>query len=170
MGYGDQSAANAEPSYWQNTCPHPRNELRFKIGRDGAKRYYRQCLVCFDQIGSQVANATARGGEPEFDQAAREAMQVRRLDVWRSQDERRRREEHTAWLREHDAYLRTPAWKKKRALALQRDKGTCQGCLEAPAVHVHHLTYEHWQDELLFELVSLCERCHERAHTARAGR
>jgi hypothetical protein len=36
-----------------------------------------------------------------------------------------------------------------------------------PAEHVHHLSYDHWRDELLWELVAACRKCHERAHDRR---
>jgi hypothetical protein len=29
---------------------------------------------------------------------------------------------------------------------------------------VHHLNYDHWKDELLFELVALCFDCHRKVH------
>jgi 5-methylcytosine-specific restriction endonuclease McrA len=62
------------------------------------------------------------------------------------------------------AYLRSSKWKQKRNLVFEREGGICQGCLEEPIEHVHHLNYSHLFDELLFELVGLCETCHRRTH------
>ena len=38
----------------------------------------------------------------------------------------------------------------------------CEGCGVRRAAQVHHLTYEHVGDELLFELVAVCGQCHDR--------
>lgn len=85
----------------------------------------------------------------------------------RLRDEWQRREvaaERGRWFAEHDAYLKTPEWRNLRALVLKRDGGKCQGCLVANATQVHHLHYRRWKRELACDLVSLCDRCHERAH------
>jgi hypothetical protein len=68
------------------------------------------------------------------------------------------------WESRYAAYRRTPRWQKKRSLVLRRANGICEGCAEAPAEVIHHLSYDHMGDELLFELVALCHWCHERAH------
>lgn len=52
----------------------------------------------------------------------------------------------------------------KRRKIIDRCNGRCEGCGEAPVAQVHHLTYEHVGDEFLFELVGLCNRCHDRMH------
>lgn len=68
------------------------------------------------------------------------------------------------WLRDHDTYLRTPEWRAKRRAVLERDGWVCQGCLKNEAEEVHHLTYDHHKNELLFELTSLCRACHLKVH------
>lgn len=65
---------------------------------------------------------------------------------------------------EYDAYLQTETWQAKRAKILARCGGLCEGCGERRALEVHHLTYAHFGDELLFELVALCKPCHGRVH------
>jgi hypothetical protein len=68
------------------------------------------------------------------------------------------------WHRAHAEYLLSPAWRKRRKMVLQRCWPVCEGCgLQVPC-EVHHLTYEHWRAEFLFELVGLCRECHERIH------
>jgi 5-methylcytosine-specific restriction endonuclease McrA len=64
------------------------------------------------------------------------------------------------WFKEHSEYLQTSKWKAIRQKVFIRDNFICQGCLEAPASEVHHLTYDHWKDELMFELISVCYNCH----------
>ena len=75
-----------------------------------------------------------------------------------------RNERSQAFWNWYTDYLRTDAWRAKRAQALKRDSNLCQGCRERPATQVHHLSHAHVGDELLFELVSICDVCHERAH------
>ena len=65
---------------------------------------------------------------------------------------------------DYEAYLKTPEWKEKRLKVFKRDKNICQGCLEKPAEHVHHLTYARIYNELLYDLISLCKDCHSLAH------
>jgi hypothetical protein len=64
----------------------------------------------------------------------------------------------------HQQYLKSSQWKEIRKKVLKRDDYTCQGCLENPAVDVHHITYNNWQNEFMFELISLCRECHTRVH------
>ena len=64
---------------------------------------------------------------------------------------------------EYQIYLRTPEWAAIRERVKQRDR-VCQGCLAAPIEEVHHLTYEHVQNEFAFELIGLCRKCHARLH------
>ena len=61
-------------------------------------------------------------------------------------------------------YLQSQPWQIKRDLVFQRENGKCQGCGEWAIENVHHLTYTHLFDELLFELVGLCENCHRKCH------
>lgn len=71
--------------------------------------------------------------------------------------------------REYDTYLRSPAWALKRVKVLARCGGVCEGCRDGAAVEVHHLTYAHFGDELLFELVALCKGCHDKVHLAHSS-
>lgn len=53
--------------------------------------------------------------------------------------------------------------------AVARARGVCEGCRSARATQVHHLTYQHAGHvvpggELLWELVAVCDDCHDRAH------
>lgn len=67
------------------------------------------------------------------------------------------------------AYLTSPDWRRRRELVFKRDSYKCQGCLTALAEVVHHRTYEHVGNELLYELVALCQSCHDRAHGKENG-
>ena len=63
------------------------------------------------------------------------------------------------------SYLSTPQWKARAAKVHKRAKGMCEGCGTKKSREVHHLSYAHVGNEFLFELVALCEDCHDRWHT-----
>ncbi len=74
-------------------------------------------------------------------------------------------------------FYHTAAWKKVRALALTRDGGMCQDCMDrlraGYGIHprraemVHHIIPVKERPDLALELSnlrSLCNECHEREH------
>jgi 5-methylcytosine-specific restriction endonuclease McrA len=63
-------------------------------------------------------------------------------------------------------YLQGDVWRAKRARVLERAGGLCEGCREQPATQVHHLHYRRVFDELLFDLVAVCDECHAKLHRA----
>jgi len=62
---------------------------------------------------------------------------------------------------DYKKYMSSDKWWEVREKVMYRDSNICQICGD-PAAHVHHLTYEHFKDEFLFELVSLCKKCHHK--------
>ena len=72
----------------------------------------------------------------------------------------RRKNQLDDWRIQHAEYLQSSKWKAIRQKVLKRDNFLCQGCLEKPATEVHHKSYENWQNELMFELISVCYDCH----------
>jgi hypothetical protein len=90
------------------------------------------------------------------------------LKYYKKQQDKEDEREHNRikWFEEHNEYLQTDQWKAIRLKVLKRDNFLCQGCLEAPATEVHHLSYTHWKNELMFELLSVCYDCHHnKIHT-----
>jgi 5-methylcytosine-specific restriction endonuclease McrA len=77
---------------------------------------------------------------------------------------------YRAWISEaarrqvYQEYMQSPAWARKRQQVLDRDGGIGQGCGMQPAEHVHHLTYERFGREMLFDLTSVCTDCHKQIH------
>lgn len=61
-------------------------------------------------------------------------------------------------------YLESPKWKRLRDAVVDRENGVCQGCGAESIEEVHHTTYSHIGDELLYQLVGLCCNCHRKAH------
>lgn len=68
------------------------------------------------------------------------------------------------WWDEFNRYLRSNEWAKRRQAVRSRCKGICEGCGAVPMTQVHHLTYAHAGWEFLWELVGVCDRCHELLH------
>jgi len=67
------------------------------------------------------------------------------------------------WAR-YRVYMESAEWQAKRRRVLGRAHYLCEGCGTRKAEHVHHLTYVHFGNEFLWELVAVCEPCHERLH------
>jgi 5-methylcytosine-specific restriction endonuclease McrA len=88
-------------------------------------------------------------------------------EEWRQRsaqyEEERRQQEEERRL-EYDAYIRSPKWALLRQRVLARDEHLCQGCRLERATDAHHLTYDRFQEEMLFDLIAVCRSCHEKIH------
>lgn len=62
----------------------------------------------------------------------------------------------------YDEYLKTPGWRKRRAVVLVMAHGSC-GC-GRQATQVHHICYDRKGEELFRDLRPTCRRCHEVEH------
>lgn len=84
-----------------------------------------------------------------------------RINKIREQTEKADKE----WWDNYNNYIKnSPKWQNIRQKVLERDNGICQGCLINKANQVHHLTYKNVCNEFMFELISICEICHNRYH------
>lgn len=106
--------------------------------------------------------------------ATREDRERQRVE-WELRDletQRQREEQSREWWASYDRYLASPSWRRKRALVMARCAGQCEGCGQWPASQVHHLRYPRsepgspaWiEQEMLFDLIGVCEDCHEAIH------
>lgn len=146
-------------------CPHEQDELRRRTLANGSVQYVRQCLGCGKATTNPISRAKISNADTlqPFDEALDKAgYEVGGEDAKAKKDQQR--EEFFAL---YDEYLASDDWAERRQLVMERAGGLCEGCRKAPAVRVHHLTYEHVFNELLYELVALCVPCHERAHEKR---
>jgi hypothetical protein len=159
-------------------CDHKRTLLVVRTLANASKAYYMQCQRCGGVASPAISKAKASellqqaNNSLEFcppwnDKLGRdwnakrtEAYESARLERMASFEDERI--EHTE---RYQAYLLTPEWRTKRAAVMDRADGLCEGCRAADATEVHHTTYKHIFNELLFELVALCRDCHERAHS-----
>jgi 5-methylcytosine-specific restriction endonuclease McrA len=125
------------------------------------------CTVC----GYKENNGIKKSDYPNFDALPWHDGKLRKkISEYRSQLSKWVWEQRQAayeknqetWFAIHSDYLRSPQWRQKRAAVLRRDGYICQACLEKQATQVHHLNYDHWGHEPLFDLVSSCKECHDR--------
>lgn len=151
----------------REACRHDIKELRRASVSNGALHIRHQCIHCGELIGSAVPKAEASNVVRDADLDLRAKYQADREQQRSAIDQkhiRLQRADGNLFKKRHREYLASAAWKVKRDKVLRRANGVCEGCLETKAQEVHHLTYEHWGQELLFELVALCPTCHAKCH------
>lgn len=142
-------------------CKSPDTQLRKKLASNNARMYSFQCLKCGENASGWIAHSKIPNlNIPDWDETlsknyhAQQAQQ--RLAL--------REIERDNWLHEHDEYLNSPEWRVLRQRVFARANNLCEGCRQNRPTQVHHLSYAHWRHELLWELVAVCDDCHERAH------
>ena len=154
--------------YLECTCDH--TAIRLRTQSNGVQIYAIQCLDCGRQlraVSKQSPEIIEMPNRLPFDTdlAPRWAERQRAHREQQAQArEHARQEKTTEWWVQYNAYLKTTAWRWKRQAVLKRANYWCEGCAGRPATQAHHLTYAHMGDELLFELVAVCEDCHRRIH------
>jgi len=68
--------------------------------------------------------------------------------------------------KEYNDYLQSDEWKARRDYRLKKDGFRCAICGTGKNLQVHHITYERIQNELIDDLVTLCESCHNGVHSS----
>lgn len=148
-------------------CLHADTVLRFKVLSDGRRAYLFQCRRCGWKSGHTSLKKIPFPEIPKATPVDEEVARMwwdRRAKRHEEMREAERKSEREDFRREHDEYLRSMKWRQKREEVLKRANYVCEGCRKNRATQVHHLNYDHWQDELLWELVAVCRECHARAH------
>lgn len=153
--------------YYSQSCPHETKEIRRPTLLNRHIQYRYQCLNCGELIGSAISSRTIPQNVIDADVNLRELNKKLRSDAYEAifqkhiKIQKRESDDRAKW---YGKYLKSNAWKDKRQKVLERANGLCEGCRDAEPTAVHHLTYDHLGDELLFELVALCDRCHLKCH------
>lgn len=155
----DKKSISLEEHTARYDCKCERTEIRRRIIKGGAIQYRHQCLKCGEAIGCAVA-AGKVGRVADFDESLLEDFREARISDY---NHVKNKSESDFW-EHYNSYLQSPEWRRKREKVLQRSKGICEGCGDRPATQVHHTTYAHVGRELLFELVAICDQCHEICH------
>ena len=147
-------------------CGAVSSELRKKRARNGTWQFGFQCLSCGCSTSSWIKHDLIgnRDSVASWDEEAHDRYWSGR----REEIARRRELDASDRKVQYQAYLRSQKWRAIRSRVMSRAGGTCEGCGILPAHEVHHLTYENIGDELLFQLVALCEDCHEKVHRQKA--
>lgn len=161
------NALEADYREWlTRECQHSANALVRIDASNGAPMYRKQCVKCGLPSGQWIKRhliadeSSVRTVPTDF----RARYEDERRKDWRSiQDEHLRRQE-TEGGAKYAIYLQSSAWRDRRAKVLKRAKGLCEGCAEQKATQVHHLNYRHVGNEFLFELVAVCDSCHDSLH------
>ena len=147
-------------------CLHALKKECFRILSNGAIQWGGQCLTC-GSWKARKKDSFDQEPQEEFDLTIQDRWSEKLREYWEQQVQERvqeRVQQNEVWQQEHSEYLRTEQWQLKRRLVFQRAKNLCEGCRCTQATEVHHLNYDHWKDELLFELVALCFDCHRKVH------
>ena len=124
-----------------------------------------QCLNCGKCTGSNLSFSLVGGKEflndlPIYDDNLNSEYYKKLSEYQQELRIKERKDNFTLWLELHNEYLLTDIWRSKRDRVLKRDQYICQACLISKATEVHHLSYLNWKNEPLFELTSICNRCH----------
>lgn len=146
-------------------CAHSKRELRERTIRGGGKQCVHQCLRCGAATSNAIKTEVAIAqncGKPlaPFD----EQLQILWESAVKESADRIMNADDSIFWQAYEKYLASPEWQKKREKVLARASGICEGCAENSATQIHHLSYEHMGDEYLFELVAVCDACHEKLH------
>lgn len=165
-------------SEWQaDACEHERTGIIRWVNGGAQTCYNWFCAHCGTKLSSNIPHAAALDhGVVDREDANLDSMASRHNTYHGERSERLKALTSAAAERAqpnnregYADYLRTERWRDLRLRILRRAAGLCEGCLEAPAEQVHHLSYAHRGAEFAFELIALCEPCHERWHKDEAA-
>lgn len=131
-------------------CPHSKTEVRRKDDSLGRGVLYEQCLACGAAASSALPQTTTLRKHG--------ILSFKSVPLWDHDLASRSRREA------HEEYLQSERWESKRRRVLERAGHVCQACLTRKATQVHHLTYDHWTNEPLYDLVAVCDPCHRAIH------
>ena len=154
-------------------CPHVEIEKRNKPDRNGRPLFAYQCVTYGERVGEFIPVRTLDKRQlselPLWNKELEQTYWRQMLSEAYEKREQERTKELQRWRRKYDAYLSSPKWKVLRRKVLARAKGICEGCEERKATQVHHLTYERLGNEMLFDLVAVCDACQKQIHPQRKG-
>ena len=158
----------ADISRLNTPCPHVRKQLRQRRTKSDTIQLIDQCLDCGKSIGQFHKHSLRLAEVPAWDDklliSYRAAREQKYADI---------KQKHVRIQRDRTVQIYGKCStnisnqmnrQKKRTKVLERANEVCEGCGLKRATQVHHLTYMHRFNEFLFELVAVCDQCHERLH------
>lgn len=155
-------------------CSHASTVLRVKTNAAGLPMYGNQCVRCGEAVGSWLKKTSIPDLRrvPPWDEGLRDQFFAERDSARRETETTfalAQEEKSREWWAAYNEYLQTAHWQRVRRKVLDRAKYVCEGCQEARATQVHHVSYDHIGDELLWELRAVCQGCHEKVHPHMRG-
>lgn len=167
---GDDEALDEAYAKWQSeACGHPRLGVVKTAYAGGRKAYNWYCAICGTKLSSNIHAQLAMPIQ-------KEGVTGQKMAEICAAYEQRRRDEISLMAAEaadrcqsanraaYSEYLDSDHWEMMRRKVMRRADNICEGCLSQTAEHVHHKTYKHLGAEFAFELLALCEECHDRFH------
>ena len=147
----------------EHICDPGVAELRRMETDGGSVQYKLQCTVC-GKPGNAIAHdkltKAQRENAPPYNRSLRDQFYQEQV----RQRRQRRMAGTDAWLEWYTQYLKSDVWRDKRHLVHRRAGGRCEACGVATSTNVHHLTYANVGAEPLFDLVAVCQSCHDEIH------
>jgi 5-methylcytosine-specific restriction endonuclease McrA len=155
----------------KQSCYCDGENARLCVRQQGANKVIRlQCETCGRGIGGALPTALHpyAAEYPAWDENLQTAHQAKsqgalseRQLAWRAQqasDRAAKSADYAAWL------ANSVSWQGLRAKVMRRANLLCEACLAAPAIDVHHLTYDFGKLPPAWELRAVCRPCHNRLH------
>lgn len=146
-------------------CHHHESESRIKIDSLGRPQIVLQCVDCGKRMSKDISaesfSAAQLDSMPKWDLELQRKFHGFTQVSWYEQQESG---EVLQKLKNHEEYLLSQKWKEIRERVMARSKMVCEGCGVKPAVMVHHLTFKRFGDEMLFDLVAICDECRVKLH------
>jgi 5-methylcytosine-specific restriction endonuclease McrA len=149
-------------------CPHSKTILRNKPDKIGRPMIAHQCLRCGSKVGAYQPSSSYSKAEQqnlpiwdrELEKSYSSGKYKEMARLWQAEQDK----EKADWRRRYEAHLQSAKWKALREKVIERAKGYCEGCGHNKATQAHHLSYERMGEEMLFDLVAVCDDCHLRIH------
>lgn len=147
-------------------CKHERSEIRYRLASNGGKMFKHQCLRCGELVGKWIPHAEVENKDAitEIDDEFKRFNIVLKMELRSELLKLQAEINKNDFFKDYSVYLQSDEWRQKRQLVFSRCDNMCEGCGTRYAAEVHHLTYAHYKNEFLFELVGLCKECHHRIH------
>lgn len=165
--------ADVLQGFYSQECGHAETTLMRVKTANGHLSVRNCCTSCGERVGTAVSQ---KQGAAWLDTLPWQSDELTQTYTTRRHAEkqqlllslaRRQYEERGKFTKSYREYLTSSKWKAKRGLILKRCANVCEGCGTATATEVHHVTYKHFGDEFLFELLGLCHDCHEKISSER---